>query len=415
MRAGKAEIRSRLAACLLGVSLSLFAGSARGEIKLLGSARLPGESIDRSGLTDQLAGGIPHNRLGGISAIDYTGKGTEYLLLPDRGPGDGTTAYSCRVHWLNLTVMPGQTPVVAATLTATTMLVDEEDHGLTGSAKAFNDSNPAHWQRFDPEGARIGRRGSIYLSDEYGPSVFEFSPEGKRTAVLKVPPKFTVHHPAVKPEEEAAHNSTGRQTNGGLEGLAIVPSGKKLYASMQRPLIQDSLPDEKTPGKRIGTNTRIIEFDLTQGTTREFLYPLDTSSNGVSEILAINDHEFLVLERDGKPGTEAVAKQIYKIDLAGATDISGHETLPPKKIPADVVPVRKSPFLNLLDPKFGLAGDDFPEKIEGLAFGPDLLDGRRLLIVAIDNDFIAAKPILLHAFAIDQDDLPGLVKPEFWK
>ncbi|HEY3967802.1 MAG TPA: esterase-like activity of phytase family protein, partial [Planctomycetaceae bacterium] len=167
--------------------------------------------------------------------------------------------------------------------------------------------------------------------------------------------------------------------------------------------------------KRIGTNTRIIEFDLMQGTTREFLYPLDESTHGVSEILAINDHEFLVLERDGKPGVEAAAKQIYKIDLAGASDISGHETLPPKKIPADVVTVRKSPFLNLLDPKFGLAGADFPEKIEGLTFGPDLPDGRRLLIVAIDNDFVAAKPILLHAFAIDRADLPGLVKPEFWK
>ena len=54
-----------------------------------------------------------------------------------------------------------------------------------------------------------------------------------------------------------------------------------------------------------------------------------------------------------------------------------------------------------------LAGSDFPEKVEGLAFGPDLTDGRRLLIVAIDNDFVAEKPILLHAFAIDRDDLPG--------
>jgi hypothetical protein len=415
MRAGKPESRSLLAVCLLGASLSLMAGSARGEIKLLGSARLPGESIDHSGLTDHLAGGIPHNRLGGISAIDYTGKGTEYLLLPDRGPADGATAYSCRVHWLNLAVMPGKTPAAVATITRTTMLVDEEGHGLSGSAKAFRDANPAHWQRFDPEGARLGRHGSIFLSDEYGPSVFEFSPDGKRTAVLQVPSKFTVHHPAAKPEDEAAHNSTGRQPNGGLEGLAIAPSGKKLYASMQRPLIQDSRPDEKIPGKRIGTNTRIIEFDLMQGTTREFLYPLDESTHGVSEILAINDHEFLVLERDGKPGVEAAAKQIYKIDLAGASDISGHETLPPKKIPADVVTVRKSPFLNLLDPKFGLAGADFPEKIEGLTFGPDLPDGRRLLIVAIDNDFVAAKPILLHAFAIDRADLPGLVKPEFWK
>ena len=415
MRCGKTDFPTRRHTCCLVVALGLIAGQARGEIKLLGTAILPGESTDHSGLTDQLAGGIPHNRLGGISAIDYSGKGNEYLLLPDRGPADGATAYSCRVHLLKLVVAPGKTPAVSATVTATTMLADEQGRQLTGSAKAFEGANPAQWQRFDPEGGRLGPGGVIFLSDEYGPSVFAFSPAGKRTAVLKIPAKFAVIHPAAKPDEEAAHNSTGRQSNGGLEGLAIVPSGKKLYASMQRPLIQDSRPDEKTPGKRIGTNTRILEIDLSQGTTREILYPLDDSANGVSEILAINDHEFLVLERDGKPGAEAVAKRIYKINAAGATDVSSRETLPPKKIPADVVPVQKSLFLDLLDPKFGLAGADFPEKVEGLAFGPDLPDGRRLLIVAIDNDFVGAKPILLHAFAIDRGDLPGLEKPRFWK
>jgi hypothetical protein len=61
----------------------------------------------------------------------------------------------------------------------------------------------------------------------------------------------------------------------------------------------------------------------------------------------------------------------------------------------------------MLSPKFALAGSSFPEKIEGLAFGPDLADGRRLLVVAVDNDFIAEKPILLHAFAVDCDDPAG--------
>lgn len=40
----------------------------------------------------------------------------------------------------------------------------------------------------------------------------------------------------------------------------------------------------------------------------------------MSEITAINDHEFLVLERDGKglgDGSNAVVKTLFKIDLAG--------------------------------------------------------------------------------------------------
>jgi hypothetical protein len=121
----------------------------------------------------------------------------------------------------------------------------------------------------------------------------------------------------------------------------------------------------------------------------------------------VNGHEFLVLERDGRGGNDAVAKKIYKVELGSATDISHVEMLPADGIPAGVVPARKALFIDLLSPKFELAGPQFPEKIEGLAFGPDLADGRRLLVVAIDNDFIVEKPILLHAFAIDREDLPG--------
>jgi hypothetical protein len=71
------------------------------------------------------------------------------------------------------------------------------------------------------------------------------------------------------------------------------------------------------------------------------------------------------------------------------------------------VAVEKQLFLDLLDPRHGLAGPDFPGKVEGLAFGPDLPDGRRLLIVTSDNDFKAEQPTWIFAFAIDKDSLPG--------
>jgi len=405
MRSSKLRIRRLSLAVRLALILGAGFSTARAEIKLIGTARLDGKSVDRSGLAGVLAGDIPHNRLGGISAIEFTGKDHEYVLLPDRGPGDGTTAYRCRFHIVRLDVDAGQTPSITADLLSTTLLQDESGRDLLGLASAIDtDQNRA--LRFDPEGVRTNRHGKIFMSDEYGPSVYEFSESGKRTAILKVPSRFKIARPSAVPAVEASQNNSGRQTNGGAEGLAIIPDGSKLYASMQRPLIQDSRAG-KEGDKRTGTNTRIIEFDVAQGTTREFLYRLDDTRNGVSEILAINAHEFLVLERDGKGGQEAVCKKIFKVDLAGATDISRRETLPVDGVPPGVTAARKSLFLDLLDPKFGLAGSSFPEKIEGLAFGPDLADGRRLLIVAVDNDFIADKPILLHAFAIDRGDVPG--------
>lgn len=397
-----------LSVCLVSLFGSISGtdcSPARAEIKLIGTARMEGTSIDRSGLTDTLAGDIPHNRLGGISAIEFTGIDHEYVLIPDRGPADGATAYRCRFHILKLEVDAGQTPSITATIQGTTLLHDESGRNLVGAASAF-DKDQDKALRFDPEGVRIDRHGKLFMSDEYGPSVYEFSEAGKRTAILKVPPRFKIARLSATATEESSQNTSGRQPNGGLEGLAIIPGGAKLFASMQRPLIQDSRENNEGD-KRLGTNTRIIEFDLARGTTREFLYPLDDTRNGVSEILAINSHEFLVLERDGKGGQEAVCKKIFKVDLAGATDICQRESLPDDGVPAGVTAARKSPFLDMLSPKFALAGSSFPEKIEGLAFGPDLADGRRLLVVAVDNDFVAEKPILLHAFAIDREDLPG--------
>jgi hypothetical protein len=189
-----------------------------------------------------------------------------------------------------------------------------------------------------------------------------------------------------------------------MEGLAIAPGSGRLYGIMQSPLIQDGGLDAKN--SRVGTNVRILEIDPATGSTREFLYPMDAASNGISEIAAVNDREFLVLERDGKAGAEAKFKKVFRIDIGSATDI-GAATLPATGVPNGVTAVTKSLFLDMLDPSYNLAGASFPEKLETLAFGPDLPDARHLLLVVNDNDLAADKPSCVYAFAIDPADLPG--------
>ncbi|HNF88757.1 MAG TPA: esterase-like activity of phytase family protein, partial [Thiobacillaceae bacterium] len=191
----------------------------------------------------------------------------------------------------------------------------------------------------------------------------------------------------------------------GMEGLAISPDGGKLFGIMQSALIQDGGLDASL--KRVGTNNRIVEWDLLSGEVHEYLYQLDGKSYGVSEILAVNDHELLVLERDGKAGADAAFKKVFRIDLSGASDIRSLQKMDASGAPSGVAPVAKSLFLDFLDPAFGLAGAGFPEKMEGLAFGPDLADGRHLLIVTNDNDFKADTGNRFFAFAIDGADLPG--------
>jgi phytase-like protein len=85
-------------------------------------------------------------------------------------------------------------------------------------------------------------------------------------------------------------------------------------------------------------------------------------SRGVNEMLAINDHEFLVLERDNRtlvptPPNAAQTpnlKRIYKIDLdkPGLTDVSDIDSLPQGALDSSIVPVSKTLVVDLLDPSY---------------------------------------------------------------
>ncbi len=376
-------------------------------VALIGVAAIAADASDLSGLSDMIPGTkIPQNRVGSLgSGIDYTGAGNTYLALCDRGPNDGAVGFFPRFQTLAIAV-DAKASTLSVKLEHTTVFTDEQGERYSGLASLFDPDAPAKGHRLDPEGIRVSRSGSIFTSDEYGPWIDEWSARGAHLRRIKSPAKFYVAHQAASPDEEMPPNNTsGRQANRGMEGLARSPDGLRLYGVMQSPLIQDGGLDAKN--KRTGTNVRLLELELASGAMREFLYPLDDSKNGVNEILAADAHTFLTIERDSAGGAAAGFKRVYKVELQGASDISAIANLPPKEIPAGIVPLKKTLLLDFLDPRFGLAGEKMPEKIEGLAFGPDLADGRHLLIVSIDNDFKPEIPNTFWAFGLEPSLLPG--------
>jgi hypothetical protein len=373
-------------------------------VTLIGVGTLPGTAHDKSGLrgTYTSADGkttIPCDQLGSFgSGLAYTGVGSRYVAVNDRGFDNGTVPYQDRFQIFDLTIHPA-VPVFTPILRETRLLTRNDGQKYIGQSSAFKSSDATKNLRLDPEGIRVGADGSLYISDEYGPNIYHFSPQGRRIGVISVPAAFTIAHPNADGDAETAGNTTGRVTNRGLEGLAITPDGQTLVAIMQSPLIQD--------GGREGVNIRILKINLATGVSHQYVYPLDTPKLGVSEMVAVNNHQFLVDERDSKVGAKAKVKDLYEIDLNGATDVSAVSALPAEGLPAGVVPVRKHLFLNLVDPRLGLAGADFPEKIEGLAFGPDLPDKRHLLMITNDNDLIPTVPNYFYAVAITPSALPG--------
>lgn len=385
-----------------GLLASLLSGSGveAQTISLIGRARFAPTATDLSGQTDAQEDGTPQNQLGGLgSGIAWLGKGDRYVMIPDRGPGDGATSYRCRFQVVEIKVDLNASNTVEARLLETHLLTNPAGEYFVGRSNQFNANEPAKSLRMDPEGIRATERGTYLIADEYGPSVREFDREGKLLKMLPTPKKYAIAFPSGDPEQELPpRNKSGRQANRGWEGLALSGDGRFVYAMLQSPLIQDGGLDAQN--KRKGTNVRLWEHDLTAGTSREFLYPLDDKSLGCSEIEWVAPDHLLVIERDGKPGPEAKVKRIYGLDLSHATDINSIESLPSTGLPAGVTPIAKKLFLDLLSPEYGLVGNNFPEKIEGIALGPQLGDGRRVLIITSDNDFKKDEPTELYVFAV---------------
>jgi hypothetical protein len=186
-------------------------------------------------------------------------------------------------------------------------------------------------------------------------------------------------------------NTAGKRTNRGFEGLAISPDGRTLYA-----MLQSAMLDE---GGSNGTVNRIVAFDTrTARPLAQYAYRMEASSQGrgISALVAINDHEFLVLERNNRGlGVDANLaspnKKVFRIDLTGATDVTGLSLA----TPGSWMPVTKvaTPWLDLAaadtlkDSSLAALGGVSPEKWEGLTVGPRLNDGSYLLLAGTDNDY----------------------------
>jgi hypothetical protein len=389
-----------------------------------------GSFADLSGLHNTLENGAPANLLGGLGSGFTYASGNTFLGLPDRGPNavpfnaavDDTVTYIPRFQTISMDLKPNTGTGLPFTLTPTlrnttllwslTPLVYGTGDGLnigsgvppqnnflqhffTGRSDAFDpnhNSGNANDGRLDSEGIRLSNDGfRVYISDEYGPYVYEFDRLlGLRLRSFKLPDHLFVS--TLKPvgADEIADNTSGRTANKGMEGLAITPDGKTLVGIMQNALLQDAASAPNL--------LRIVTIDILSGkATHEFAYELTTGS-GVSEILALNQHEFLVDERDGHGrgdnGSKAKVKQIFKIDLAGAVDVSnlngGDAALNAvsKTLFLDVVSVLTNPPSSI-DPTL------VPAKLEGLALGPDVKQGGNTihtLWLANDNDFLTQVP-----------------------
>ena len=259
---------------LIASTLSFSASNAQpltSGITLIGKGVISGAALDTSGLTGNicqasaLANCVPKAIFGGFgSDISYTGHDNVFIAAPDRGPFDGLTdvPYLDRFYFLHITTEVGALfPNIRTVLLDTRFLKNESGENFVGAAGAFA-------LRLDPEGIRVSPHGTFYISDEYGPYLFEFNRQGHLIRRLEIPSKFFISNPNADPNVELLANAAGRQANRGMEGLAISPDGRTLFGMMQNALIQDNGLNPGTTD-RLGLNNRILNIDLLTGETHE--------------------------------------------------------------------------------------------------------------------------------------------------
>ncbi len=254
----------------------------------------------------------------GFSAVLPQWNGN-YLVLTDNGFGSKANSPDHRLRWYEVDpdFQRGGVAIVGYTelsdpqrLVPFPIINANLDRVLTG----FD---------FDPESFRQAPDGTFWFGDEFGPYLLHTDATGKlldppipspvpaalRPFARGLDQIKSPDHPdfAQLPSAEARRAAANLPSSRGFEGMALNRSGTKLY-----PLLEGALSDDP-----IRTRLLLQEFDLaTKAYTGKFwFYPLNDASYAIGDLTAINDHQFLVIERDSGQGVEAKFKRIYKIDL----------------------------------------------------------------------------------------------------
>lgn len=351
---------------------------------------IPGNALDLS------TGSDFDRRVGFFSDIYYDPNRNEWWGLSDRGPGGGTLPYETRVQ--RFTVDLGADGAVSNFQVASTIKFTNTGAALNGLAPSAS-SPGVLGNSFDPEGFVINpRNGNFIVSDEYGPSVYEFDRSGALVRQYNTPSNLIpragtdVNYNASPAAGSVPQLTSGREGNRGMEGLAVSPDGKYVYGMMQNGMIQDGY---NAGTSTRGAYTRIIKYDTETGNAvGQYAYQLDSvgQGRGISSLVALGNDKFLVLERNNRGvGVGATLntadKAVYEIDLSTATDVTGINLPATGPLNGAVAVAKGAKVIDLDANTLAALGNRSPEKWEGVAIGPRLANGKFIILAGTDNDY----------------------------
>lgn len=315
--------------------------------------------------------------IGGLSGITYDAEKQVYYAISD----DRSSKAPARFYTLKINLQSGKLEKEQITFTGVTTLLDE-------NGKSFPELS------LDPEGIAFTGN-SVFVSSEgdvdrqINPFIKEFSLDGKLLKTLAIPELFL-------PDDKG---TKGIRNNLSFESLTLTPDRKYLFTATENAIVQDGA----VPSLETGSPCRILRYDAVSGNPEaSFLYitePLPAganpvgklTSNGLVDLLAIDDNRLLSLERAFSLETGTTIR-IFEISLEKGDRIEPLDSL--KSRLSEVSPAQKRLLLDLETLKIPL------DNIEGLTFGPALADASRGLILVSDNNFSPLQETQILGFQI---------------
>lgn len=358
-----------LSACGGGDAEAVSAERSVNSLRLIGQQVLP-RRLDYQGTV-----------VGGLSGVEYDAANRRFIFVSD----DRTTTDS-----------PNAPRMYTASLSY-------DANGFTGvqftSTFAMRQPDGSVYPKVpdlltaDPESVRVDvATGNLLWVSEgertltstpqrlINPFIREIRPDGTHVREYTLPAMFTM---------SAA--GTGPRGNLVFEGLTFTPDNTKAVVITEGPLQQDG----PVPTTTTGAVSRLTVFDRASGSaSAQYAYPIERvqatpvpadafAVSGATEILAVTNTKFLVLERSFSVGVVGNQVRLYEIDIANATNVLATASL----VGATYTPVSKRLVLDFetLKTQLGVIAN-----LEGLAFGPKLANGRDSLVVVADDNFPTA-------------------------
>jgi hypothetical protein len=323
--------------------------------------------------------------VGGLSGLDRDPlTGTWYLISDDRGRYGPARFYTGRFAFDRTT---GAFTGVHLTGVDSFLRPD----GSTYPPYGEPDSADPETIRYDPWTGRLlwGDEGD--RPDEGHPDippsglyVHRADAQGRQVGELPMPANMRM-----------TTTDSGPRRNFGIEGLALTP--RTITTVTEGPRFEDGEP----PTVEHGAAARLTVWSrFGSKPSAQYVYPIDPlptapvpptghSDSGVSEILAIDEHRFLALERSWLEGVGYRVK-LYEIDLRGATNVLARNSLTTGDF---YRPVTKRLVTDLDDIRTPV------QNLESLAWGPRLRTGECTLVIGSDDNFAAEEATQFLAFA----------------